>query len=217
MLSFSVISCSYPPLHDTDYLQFDFRRVPFYFRTTSSVSANLRPFPSDFGHLRPFYSLQNRCIFIRFCRRTEACARWPRRLALRTGHALAFACHTKLRLFCGLKKRAQESQITWKHAETDASKRKLTISSWSRLFVLLVSENCMFLDDTIWFRTLASVCGRSRLFLNSTVRLRTLQTKKIADFRPLSDTCVPSWTVLTGFGLRFSDVLVRFQKLGPFS
>ena len=65
MLSFSVISCSYPPLHDTDYLQFDFRRVPFYFRTTSSVSANLRPFPSDFGHLRPFYSLQNGLIFIR--------------------------------------------------------------------------------------------------------------------------------------------------------
>lgn len=139
------------------------------------------------------------------------------RLALRARHALASACHTKLRLFCGLEKRAQESQITWKHAETDASKRKLTISSWSRLFVLLVSENCMFLDDTIWFRTLASVCGRSRLFLNSTVRLRTLQPKKIADFRPLSDTCVRSWTVLTGFGHRFSDVLVRFQKLGPFS
>lgn len=222
MLSFSVISCSYPPLHDTDYLQFDFRRVPFYFRTTSSVSANLRPFPSDFGHLRPFYSLQNGLIFIRFVgerrhARGERELLFPRATRTSRSPRTCLRLPHKITLVLRARKKGAKSQITWKHAETDASKRKLTISSWSRLFVLLVSENCMFLDDTIWFRTLASVCGRSRLFLNSTVRLRTLQTKKIADFPPLSNTCVRSWTVLTGFGHRFSDVLVRFQKLGPFS
>lgn len=174
MLSFSVISCSYPPPHDTDYLQFDFRMVPFYFRTISSVSANLRPFPSDFGHLRPFYSLQNRCIFIRFCRRTEACARWPRRLALRTGHALAFACHTKLRLFCGLKKGRRSPR-------SHGNMRKLT----------QVNANWRYLPEVdflcFWFQIIVSVFGRYHLVSDTCFRLRKIASV-LEQYPSASDT-----------------------------
>lgn len=223
MLSFSVISCSYPPLHDTDYIQFDFRRIPFYFRTTSSVSANLRPFPSDFGHLRPFYSLQNGLIFIRFVgerrhARGERELLFPRATRTSRSPRTCLRLPHKITLVLRARKKGRRSP------RSHGNMRKLTQVNANWRYLPEVDFLCFWFRKIVCFwtipsgsRTLASVCGRSRLFLNSTVRLRTLQTKKIADFRPLSDTCVRSWTVLTGFGHRFSDVLVRFQKLGPFS
>lgn len=123
-----------------------------------STSGRHRPFPSDFGHLRPFYSLQNRRIFLRFVGERRQ-ARGERESLL--------PCATRT-------SSSPVSQVTRKRPKTDASERKRTISSWSGLLVLLASENPVcsttepsgfwywrsFSDGTQGFQTLASLLER---------------------------------------------------------
>ena len=142
-----------------------------------STSGRHRPFPSDFGHLRPFYSLQNRRIFLRFV---------GERRQARGEHESLLPCATRTSVPS--------------HEETSENWRK-----WAQ-------TDDIFLKWT----SCASGFGKSRLFYDGTVWFLIL-TFIFRRYTGVSDTCVPSWTVLTGFGHRFSDVLVRFQKVGPFS
>lgn len=99
-------------------------------------------------------------------------SRWPR-TCLRLPH--------KITLVLRAKKRAQESQITWKHAETDASKRKLT----------QVNANWRYLPEVdflcFWFRKIVSVFGLYHLVSDTCFRLRKIASV-LEQYRSASDT-----------------------------
>lgn len=178
MLSFSVISCSYPPLHDTDYIQFDFRRIPFYFRTTSSVSANLRPFPSDFGHLRPFYSLQNGLIFIRFVgerrhARGERELLFPRATRTSRSPRTCLRLPHKITLVLRARKKGRRSP------RSHGNMRKLTQVNANWRYLPEVDFLCFWFRKIVCFWTIPSGFGH---------------------LLPFAEDRVCSWTVPFGFG-----------------
>ena len=149
-----------------------------------STSGRHRPFPSDFGHLRPFYSLQNRRIFLRFVGERRQ-ARGERESLL--------PCATRT-------SSSPVSQVTRKRPKTDASERKRTISSWSGLLVLLASENpvCSTTEPSgFWYlRSFSDGFGHLRPFLNGIDRFRTSVFRR---FGPISKSGSVFVTIFSDF------------------
>ena len=152
-----------------------------------STSGRHRPFPSDFGHLCPFYSLQNRRIFLRFV--------GGRRQARGERESL-LPCATRT-------SSSPVSQVTRKRPKTDASERKRTISSWSdflcfwlRKIPSVLRRNRLVSDTDVHFPTVHRGFRHLRPFLNGIDRFRTSVFRR---FGPISKSGSVFVTIFSDF------------------
>ena len=151
-----------------------------------STSGRHRPFPSDFWHLRPFYSLQNRRIFLRFV--------GERRQA--RGERESLLARLALRARRCPKSRGNVRKLT----QVSANGRYLPevdfLCFWLRKIPSVLRRNRLVSDTDVHFPTVHRGFRHLRPFLNGIDRFRTSVFRR---FGPISKSGSVFVTIFSDF------------------